>query len=293
MPELPEVEQVVKSLKGKIKDKIITNIEVSNRVIQSKFEGKEAIVKGMSVDDFRSKVKSLQILGLRRRGKYLVFELSDGHSKSYISSHLGMSGAFFVVKSTSEIPDKNYQKHCHIRFHLDSDEMLIYSDIRRFGELRYLTEEEFAEFTPFQKMAPEPFEEEAKIHFLLQAKDERKKKKAIKDFMMGSNENLTGSGNIYSTEALFATEIRPNRLVKDIPEEVLELLFDNVVHFLRLGLETGGASISDYVDADGKRGSFQEHLQIYGKTECFKCGSTVEKVVIAGRSSSFCPTCQT
>ena len=159
MPELPEVENIKFGLEDRVIDKEIVDITYSNIVKSSHKENKMAIVK-QELSFFSENVKGKKIEKLSRRGKYLFFTLNEG----YIITHFGMTGAFFLVKDIAEITNKNYYNHRHVIFELSTGEKLVYSDIRRFGELRYI--DDITKFKPFVNLAPEPFDKSAKKYFL-------------------------------------------------------------------------------------------------------------------------------
>jgi len=159
MPELPEVENIKFGLEEVVINKKILDVKYSNVVTESHKLNKMAIVK-QDINFFSENVKGKTIEKLSRRGKYLYFTLNEG----YIITHFGMTGAFFLVKDISEITNKNYFKHQHVIFELSTGEKLVYSDIRRFGELRYI--EDVSKFKPFVNLAPEPFDKTAKKYFL-------------------------------------------------------------------------------------------------------------------------------
>ena len=159
MPELPEVENIKFGLEEVVINKKILDVKYSNVVTESHKLNKMAIVK-QDINFFSENVKGKTIEKLSRRGKYLYFTLNEG----YIITHFGMTGAFFLVKDISEITNKNYFKHQHVIFELSTGEKLVYSDIRRFGELRYI--EDVSKFKPFVNLAPEPFDKTAEKYFL-------------------------------------------------------------------------------------------------------------------------------
>ena len=159
MPELPEVENIKFGLEEEVVNKKIVSITYSKIVKESHKLNKMAIVK-QDLSFFLENVKGKEIEKLSRRGKYLYFTLNEG----YIITHFGMTGAFFLVKDIAAITNKNYYRHQHVIFELSTGEKLVYSDIRRFGELRYI--EDITKFKPFINLAPEPFDRNAKSYFL-------------------------------------------------------------------------------------------------------------------------------
>lgn len=283
MPELPEVENIKFGLEDRVIDKEIVDITYSNIVKSSHKENKMAIVK-QELNFFSENVKGKKIEKLSRRGKYLYFILNEG----YIITHFGMTGAFFLVKDIAEITNKNYYNHRHVIFELSTGEKLVYSDIRRFGELRYIAD--ITKFKPFVNLAPEPFDKSAKKYFLNKLDEKKYKDQSIKALLLEGNV-FCGCGNIYDCEVLYRQKIHPLTKASELSKKKKESLFKELVDILELAIKEGGSTISDYVHADGGEGNMQNFHQIYGKKVC-PLGHDVENVTIKGRSSHFCPICQ-
>lgn len=285
MPELPEVENILTGLAPLVINKTITDVTFSDAIQQSHHQGKQTIIKGLSLDEFCQKIKNFQINNLIRRGKYLIFSNENG----VMINHLGMTGAWFVVNDIMDIPVNNYRKHWHIQFKLNTGEQLIFSDIRRFGEMRYL--ENLNHFKPLKEMAPEPFDQTALMHFLSKIKDKKYYNKAIKPLIM-TNELITGCGNIYACEALYLARINPHQQIKYMTQHQLIDLFGKICLVLKQGIENGGTTISDYRDVYGSLGSNQYQLNVYGKNHCPQCHNDLSHDKIANRMSHYCSDCQ-
>lgn len=289
MPELPEVEGVVNSLKPVATGKTIDKVVVSPVIYLSKQEGKHAIIKGHEVDVFCEALIGMNIHEITRRSKYIYFHLNKNHETKLLVNHLGMTGAWFYVRSLDDITEEKFRKHIHVTFYLNDGMLLVYSDIRRFGEMRLLNEE--LEYPPLLLMAPEPFEESALPHFLNLSIQPKYRNKSIKEVIM-NGQVISGCGNIYATEALFRMRIHPARQVKRISEKKLVQLFDEIVNVLNESILAGGSSISDYRNINGEAGSMQSRLQMYGKKTCIVCTSETKQKVLAGRNSWYCSKCQ-
>jgi len=289
MPELPEVEGVVRGLQPVVTGKTIKSVDVSETILTSKMKGKEAIIKGSSVEDFQRLLVGKQITSIQRRSKYIYFHLQQDKKEQLLVSHLGMSGAWFYVRSILDILEEKFRKHAHVTLHFEDGDMLVYADIRRFGELRFLEKE--ADHPPLLLMAPEPFDENALDHFLELSKLPKYENKAIKEFIMDGHV-VSGCGNIYATEALFRMKIHPARKVKRISRERKIQLFQEIVIVLLDSIENGGSTISDYRSINGGAGNMQHRLQMYGKKECSACGSKTKQQTIGGRTSTYCGKCQ-
>lgn len=288
MPELPEVEGVVRQIRPVAAGKKIHNVFVSDTIRQSKANGKEAIIKKMDPDVFINSLTGAEIVRVERRSKYIYFTMEKEH-EFLLVNHLGMSGAWFFVESLLAIPEEKFQRHVHVVFTLDDGNLLVYSDIRRFGEMRLLNEE--ADFPPLLLMAPEPFAEEAQEHFLEMAERPKYSGKPIKEVIM-DGQVIAGCGNIYATEALYRMKIHPKRAAGRISRARKIQLFKAIAAILLESIEAGGSTISDYRNINGESGRMQDRFGMYGKKKCMECGTATKSLQIAGRTSVYCPTCQ-
>lgn len=290
MPELPEVEGVVRGLQPVVTGKVIKSVAVSSTIIRSKEHGKEAIIKGADVESFQSALPGMAIVNVERRSKYIYFHLKNREEETFLLvSHLGMSGAWFYVRTIDDILEEKFKKHSHVMLHFEDGDMLVYADIRRFGELRLIKTE--ADYPPLLQMAPEPFDDGALEHFLHMSLLPRYENKAIKEFIMDGH-IVSGCGNIYATEALFNLRIHPARAVKRISKVRKIQLFQEIVAVLLDSIENGGSTISDYRSINGGAGTMQHRLQMYSKKNCPICGKPTKQKTIAGRTSTYCGSCQ-
>lgn len=288
MPELPEVEGVVRQIRPAATGKTIRDVFVSDAIRLSKANGKEAIIKKMDADAFISRLIGAEISSVERRSKYIYFTMQK-EREFLLVNHLGMSGAWFYVDSLLSITEDKFRRHVHVVLTLDDGNLLAYSDIRRFGEMRLLNGE--ADFPPLLLMAPEPFAEEALDHFLHMAERPKYSAKPIKEVIM-DGQVISGCGNIYATEALFRMKIHPNRAAGRISRARKILLFKAVAAILLESIDAGGSTISDYRNINGESGRMQDRFGMYGKKQCMECGTATKSLQIAGRTSVYCPTCQ-
>lgn len=289
MPELPEVEGVVRALAPTIEGKTIDRVELSKTIYQSFAEGKQCIVKNMEPQAFEQVMCGMKIKKIIRRAKYIYFKVEkDGYPYLFVN-HLGMTGAWFVVQHLNEITEGKFRKHIHAIFYLTSGELLVFSDIRRFGEMRFISSIE--DHPPLLQMAPEPFDESACEHFLTKCELPKYKNKPIKEVIMDGHV-ISGCGNIYATEALFKMGIHPVRKTSRISKERKVQLFESIRTILLESIEMGGSTISDYRNINGEAGGMQHRLKMYGKRNCPNCGSNTKSMTIAGRTSVYCPKCQ-
>ncbi|MFY0519426.1 bifunctional DNA-formamidopyrimidine glycosylase/DNA-(apurinic or apyrimidinic site) lyase [Lysinibacillus sp. UGB7] len=289
MPELPEVEGVVQALKPEIEGRTIEQVQLSEIIRFSFSEGKQCIVKQSEPDAFEMALTQMTIHRIERRAKYIFFHLLKEDVPYILVSHLGMTGAWFVVNSPEDIGEAKFKKHIHATFHMSDGGYLIYSDIRRFGELRFLAQIE--DHAPLTKMAPEPFDECASTYFIAKTLLPKYENKAVKEVIMDGHV-VSGCGNIYATEALFAQKIHPACKMNRLSEKRKRELFEAIVAILRQSIDAGGSTISDYRNINGEAGSMQNRLKMYGKKICPACETETSQMTIGGRTSVFCPNCQ-
>jgi formamidopyrimidine-DNA glycosylase len=289
MPELPEVEGVVRDLKPIVEGKTIAQVTLSEAVFTSHEAGKQTIVKNSEPYQFERLLQQMTIVELKRRSKYIFFLLEKDGESFHLINHLGMTGAWFVVNDITEIAEDKFRKHIHAIFTLTTGELLVFSDIRRFGELRFIKNIE--DHPPLLKMAPEPFDDNACEFFITQSKQPKYLNKPIKEVIM-DGQVISGCGNIYATEALFKMSIHPGRKASRISLERKRQLFQVICDVLQESIDSGGSTISDYRSINGGAGTMQHRLKMYGKKQCLTCETTTKAIVIAGRTSTYCPKCQ-
>ncbi len=289
MPELPEVETIARGL----------NQRVSGDIIESIWLGEKPEPLKSPAPEIAAALEHTRILAVRRIGKHIVFDLArverapspakrrTSHAPpkaptpeptSQFIVHLGMSGRLQVCDPQSEIV-----KHTHAILKLASGRELRFVDPRRFGRLSVAASGDFA------AGGIEPLEADLD-HFIPLF---RGRKTPIKSALL-NQKLLRGVGNIYADESLFRAKIRPRRRASSLTREELGRLFTAVQKVLREAIAAGGSSISDYVDSNGEEGFFQFKHRVYGREAkpCLTCKTPVKRLVIAGRSSHYCPTCQ-
>ena len=288
MPELPEVETIARGLAKR----------VSGDVIESIWLGEKPEILKSPASEIATALENTRILTVRRIGKHIVFDLErvartllsekrqksksprkespalQAHSQFIV--HLGMTGRLQVCDPQSEI-----LKHTHAIAKLASGRELRFVDPRRFGRLSVAGD--------FAAAGLEPLEADLD-HFIPLF---RGRKTPIKSALL-NQKLLRGVGNIYADESLFRAKIRPRRRASTITRDQLAKLFTSIQEVLREAIALGGSSISDYVDADGEEGFFQLQHRVYGREgePCLVCKTPIKRIVIAGRSSHYCPKCQ-
>lgn len=289
MPELPEVEGVVRALSPKVEGKVISNVTLSDTVYHSWAQGKQCIVKNIEPAEFEKLLPGMVIKKIVRRSKYIFMDLEKNGETALLVNHLGMTGAWFVVQQINEISEDKFRKHIHAILTLSTEELLVFSDIRRFGELRLL--KSIDEHPPLLQMAPEPFDDGALNYFLEKCELTKYRNKPIKEVIM-DGQVISGCGNIYATESLFNTGIHPNRKAGRISKERKIRLFQEIQRVLKESIDMGGSTISDYRNINGEAGGMQHRLKMYGKKVCPNCNTNTKSMTIGGRTSVYCPKCQ-
>ncbi len=274
MPELPEVETVARSLRQPLEGRTIVGVLVN-------WPRTLALPRGQDAgDEFRRRLVGRRIAAIGRRGKYVVIALDEGH----LLIHLKMSGRLQVV-SRQQPADK----HVQAVFDLDDGQQLRFRDVRKFGRI-YLVDRPDSVTAV---LGPEPLDaglELADFRRLLARRSGR-----LKSLLLNQT-FLAGLGNIYADESLFRARLHPLRRADSLTGEEQERLYDAVRAVLEEAIADQGTTLSDggYVDAEGQSGRHQERLAVYrrGGETCLQCGTPIERIIVGGRSSHFCPTCQ-
>lgn len=286
MPELPEVELVKQEL-APVVNLTITDVVLSNYIYKGHAAGKRTIVKD-DLKSFIDIVTGKTIAHIGRRGKYLYFLISDEFQTTHIVSHLGMSGAYFIVSDFDDIKEANFKKHWQVIFTLNNGQKLVYSDIRRFGEMH--THDSLHDFPPFARMAPEYTDEFSRTHFLQTLRSKKFAEKPVKAAIM-DGEVIPGVGNIYAAESLYLAHILPTKKVKNISDKRLSELFERITEVFELSLSRGGSTISDYRSVTGGKGEMQNSFNVYQRKTC-PLGHPLKTKVINTRNTFYCTTCQ-
>jgi formamidopyrimidine-DNA glycosylase len=274
MPELPEVETVLRGLRARTLGRRVRTVDVRH----------PGVIAG-SVEDFASAVEGRVIQALQRKGKALAIELvaDDGPSARYLLVRLGMTGQLTVHPSEAPL-----EPHTHLRVELEGgrDELRC-RDSRRFGRLRCCTREELE--AVFAGLGPDA--QQISLGEFLRAM--RGRRGTIKSWLM-NQQILAGLGNIYADEALFAARVHPLTQPGRVTTSKARQLHRAVRKVLAHAVALQGTSFRDYIDIEGRPGNFLPRLRVYQRTgePCRRCKTRIRRVVIAGRSSHFCPHCQ-
>ena len=270
MPELPEVETTRRGILRFVRQRTIREVIV-----------REPRLRWRIPPQLRQLAAGQQVRALRRRAKYLLFDLERGS----MILHLGMSGSLRVLAAeTAPLT------HDHVDIVLDSGLCLRFNDPRRFGCLLW-TEDDPLTHPLLQSLAPEPLSAAFDGEYLARAAARRSV--AIKQLIMNS-QVVVGVGNIYASEALFRAGIRPRRAAGRLRREEFNALVGAIRVVLRAAIRAGGTTLRDYVNPEGMPGYFRQKLFVYERTgePCRKCATPIKHFVQGQRSTYFCPTCQ-
>ncbi len=275
MPELPEVEVICRGIQPHLVDRTVTAI----------FHNGKQLRLPVPVDLLRREMIGCRITAVTRRAKYLQISLDSG---AMLIIHLGMTGNLGFFSSESEPA-----KHDHVRWTLDNDTELRYNDSRRFGAIHILKSQETQdrEETVFKTTGPEPFHAAFSPEYLHQLA--KGKNLTVKVFIM-TTQVVAGVGNIYASESLFRAGILPARKVQTISKKGWGKLVAAIREILQQAIDCGGSTISDFLNARQEKGYFQANFKVYGRQgePCPTCQEKIENSRLGGRSSYFCPRCQ-
>ena len=273
MPELPEVETIRRGLGEVLPGRTIAQVDV-------RYSGS---IKKPSAGEFMMLLPGRTVTATARRGKYLLLSLDDG---SFLVVHLRMTGKLIFT----DVPAL-HDKHTHLIFTFTDKTTLFFNDIRKFGTVYLLPEHRLDEIRGLANLGPEPLSDNFNAAYLENAV--KKRKTTIKALLL-NQEIVAGLGNIYVDEALHRAGLKPARLATTLESDELACLVIMIKEVLSEAILYRGTTLSDYRDAGGSYGQFQHHLRVYQRRglACLRCGQIIERSVVAGRGTHFCPTCQ-
>jgi formamidopyrimidine-DNA glycosylase len=287
MPELPEVETVVRQLEPELEGRRIDRLEV----LDARWS------RPLPPEDLGKAVSGRRIESLARRGKYMLLAL-DGEQT--LVMHLRMTGNLVLVEDEDVIDPSEGRRlyegersasarHLRARFVLDDGRELWFTDPRRFGEAFLIADADIER--RFERLGVEPLSAAFTPEAL--GKIAARRTAPLKSFLLDQS-GIAGVGNIYADEALFRARLHPLSPAGSMKPEHLEALRDGVVAALEAGIDGGGASIDDYRDGRGERGTMQDEFLVHTREgePCPSCGNPIARIVVAGRSTYFCPSCQ-
>lgn len=266
MPELPEVETVRLELEPWLR-----HTHISHAALVDAPEGKKYANLTRCIGQ--------EILAVQRRGKFLILPLSQGDE---LIIHLGMTGIL-----TPKMPEK----HLRVKLELHNAPTLYFQDTRRFGRFLVVAAGDYQSLPTLHTLGIEPFDADFTPEYL--AEQLSKSRSAIKTYLL-SQKPVAGLGNIYADEVLWRVNIHPRMPSKAVPQSVMVEMRDAIVDILQKSIEAQGTTLNDYRTVSGEVGAYLEQLHAYGHAgePCGRCGVLLEREVIGGRSSHFCPQCQ-
>jgi formamidopyrimidine-DNA glycosylase len=293
MPELPEVETVRSGLERLIIGRIVHDIT---------FDTEKSFPN--SLEDTKAFLTGARIKAIHRRGKVLIIDLSSDYS---LVIHLKMTGQLVFIDSHARLASKKRfgaghpneslvgdlpDKSTRVTIAFEDGSVLYFNDQRKFGWMRLLPTVEVPEIDFFKRLGPEPLQSTF-TRKLFTERLMRRKQSRIKAVLLDQSV-IAGIGNIYADESLWAAKIHPETRVIHISRPKLRALHEAIISILRLSIEKGGSTDRNYVDAEGKKGSYIQFAKVFRKEgkQCERCQSTIIKIRSAGRGTHLCPRCQ-
>ena len=288
MPELPEVEVVKRSLTNKVQNLIIKKVKIIDGRLRYQIDKNKI-----------RKIIGMKLKKIERRSKLLLFFFN---SNTIMLVHFGMTGKFFFINQKKKkfktsfhynIDKAKDQKYDRVVFFFNKKQQLIYNDVRKFGFIKFMNKKNFKNNFHLKNLGPEPLEKTFNYAYFI--KHSSGKTRMIKDILM-DQKFISGIGNIYANEILFLSKVKPTRNVKNLKEFEIKKIIKYTKKILEASIKLGGSSIKDFSSSNGKKGSFQQHFNVYGKKDCLcpnnACKSKIVKSSIANRATFFCSNCQ-
>lgn len=273
MPELPEVEHVVRALRP---------VVTGRRILAAELNLKR-IAPEISRGSFNRQLRNALITGVGRRGKYILFELERGQM---LTTHLRMTGKFVSLTTDESLPP-----YAHVVFYLDDERRLVFCDMRQFGRMRLIRN---AERLPRElaTLAPEPLSDEFTEEYFIETLS--RSRRSLKQLLLDQTRVL-GLGNIYAVEALFLAGINPMKAANRLSKPRARKLYEAIRQVLREAIEAGSTLRIDLADGNGSYfGTSERFWRVYEREgePCVNCGSRIRRIVHGGRSTYYCPRCQ-
>jgi formamidopyrimidine-DNA glycosylase len=273
MPELPEVETIRRTLKRFVLNRTIDHVTV--------YWGK-IIKQPDDAEQFNHLLMGQTIHDIKRKGKFLLFELDD----YTLISHLRMEGKYSV-----HYKDEPVKKHTHVIFTFTTDEELRYNDVRKFGTMHLVNKGEELLQNPLNKLGPDPFDADFTFDYFYQKL--KNTNRSIKAVLLDQTV-VAGLGNIYVDETLFKAGVHPLKKANKLTKKEVQEIQKQAILTLEEAVKQGGTTIRSYVNSQGEMGMFQQELFVYGQENkaCKNCGGPITKMKVAGRGTHVCLHCQ-
>ena len=272
MPELPEVETVKETLKRLIVGKKIIGITVNY----------SNIIEYPNVQLFKEEIINQTINDIKRRGKWLLFDLDN----YYLLSHLRMEGRYFYKNKNDE-----HLKHEHVIFNFSDETELRYLDSRKFGKMHLIEKKDAYNQKPLNELGLEPWDDNLTISYL---KEKYKNKKLPIKTVILDQSIIVGIGNIYADEILFLSNINPLKKASLLNDDELLNIIKYTKEILEKAILNGGTTIRSYESSEGVHGKFQQNLLVHNRENenCPNCKNKIIKIKVGGRGTYYCPNCQ-
>jgi len=274
MPELPEVEHIVRALRRSVRGRRILAAEIKL----------PRLLVGSSPASFKRKLRGARIDGVNRRGKYILIELDN---QQVLVVHLRMTGKFLCIGADQPLPP-----YPHVVFYLDDDRRLVFCDMRQFGRMRLLPAKKLSALPQIETLAPEPLTDDFSLAYFLETLS--KSRRSLKQLLLDQT-RILGLGNIYASEALFLARISPLKPADSLSKRRALRLHEAIREILQEAIDAGSTLRIDLTDGNGSYfGTTERFWRVYERAgePCVNCGTRIRRVVQGGRSTYFCPRCQ-
>jgi formamidopyrimidine-DNA glycosylase len=274
MPELPEVEHVVRALRRAVLGRRILGVELRL----------PRLLVGSSAATLKRNLRGARIDSISRRGKYIVIEFDN---QRVLLVHLRMTGKFLCIGTDMPLPP-----YAHVVFYLDDDRRLVFCDMRQFGRMRLLNEKALHALPQIDALAPEPLTDDFTLAYLLDTL--AKSRRSLKQLLLDQT-RILGLGNIYASEALFLARISPLKAAQTLSKQRALRLHQAIRDTLQEAIDAGSTLRIDLTDHNGSYfGTTERFWRVYERAgePCVNCGTRIKRVVQGGRSTYYCPRCQ-
>jgi formamidopyrimidine-DNA glycosylase len=273
MPELPEVEHVVRALRP---------VVTGRRILAAELNLKRTVPE-LSRAAFARQLRDAVITGVGRRGKYILFELESG---KLLTTHLRMTGKFVSLTTEESLPP-----YAHVVFYLDDERRLVFCDMRQFGRMRLITNVQRLP-KELTSLAPEPLSDEFTEEYFLETLS--RSRRSLKQLLLDQTRVL-GLGNIYAVEALFLARVNPLKPANKLSKPRARKLYQAIRQILHEAIDAGSTLQIDIADGHGSYfGTTERFWRVYEREDepCVNCGTRIKRIVHGGRSTYYCPRCQ-
>ena len=274
MPELPEVEHIVRALRRSVRGRRILAAEIKL----------PRLLVGSSPASFKRKLRGARIDGVNRRGKYILIELDN---QQVLVVHLRMTGKFLCIGADQPLPP-----YPHVVFYLDDDRRLVFCDMRQFGRMRLLPAKKLSALPQIEALAPEPLTDDFSLAYFLETLS--KSSRSLKQLLLDQT-RILGLGNIYASEALFLARISPLKPADSLSKKRSLRLHEAIREILQEAIDAGSTLRIDLTDGNGSYfGTTERFWRVYERAgePCVTCGAHIRRLVQGGRSTYYCPRCQ-